>query len=180
MLCWIDIETTGLKPGKDMILEISCRITRMDGSGDIARWHSLTPVDLEYAKPLMGDWASETHSDNGLLDELEASDPDQSERVRESLEKFVREAADRWTLHPAGFSVHFDVVFLERYNPWVTNCLSHRQVDVTSLLMAVEAVSPLDAEEIRKAVGETDHRSETCLDIEQATYRRCLQLLARA
>ncbi|MCO6558512.1 MAG: hypothetical protein J6575_03630 [Bifidobacterium sp.] len=168
-LLWIDIETTGLDPEQDRILEVEMRVTDMDGTGEYGRFHAVVPCGerLDISK-----WALATHSANGLLEASTKIDGDET-HVASKFFAFVKETARHATLHPAGSSVHFDLAFLM---PWIGNLLDHgidhRWMDKSSVLMFLQAAKAPIPE-----TGDTDHRTRTCLDRDIAQYRKMLDVM---
>lgn len=149
-LIWCDLETTGLNPVKDKILEIAVIITDMKYE-EITRYHALvsnaTITDMH---------VKEMHTKTGLLDELAA------------VEKFptLKElTADLNALLPdtnaiyyfAGNSVDFDMGFLRKHTPDFTAHASHRKYDTTTLMMAKRIQNP-DIEFVMNTKG-TVHRA---------------------
>jgi oligoribonuclease len=167
-LLWLDIETTGLDPERDRILEAEMRITDMRGGQADDGVHVIIPVgerlDISHA-------ALEMHTGNRLLDEVLRSDRSRDNPIEE-LRAYVDEMSSYYTLHPAGSSVHFDMDFLSRLAPCLLDGCHHRRLDVSSLRMAFEAASVnLPAQE------PTNHRTSTCLDRDITQYRRMLHYL---
>jgi oligoribonuclease len=154
-LLWIDIETTGLDPQYDRVLEAEMRVTDMRGEEDDDRVHVIIPVgdrlDISHA-------ALEMHTANRLLDEVSRSDRSRDNPIEE-LRNYVDEMGSYYVLHPAGSSVHFDMNFLTRLAPGLFDRCDHRRLDVSSLRMAFEAAGvALPAQE------PTNHRTSMCLD----------------
>jgi oligoribonuclease len=167
-LLWMDIETTGLDPEKDTILEAEMRVTDMRGAEGDGGVHVIIPVgdrlDISHA-------ALEMHTANRLLDEALRGDRLQGNPV-EALREHVNTMASYYSLHPAGSSVHFDISFLSRLAYGLFDRCDHRRLDVSSMRMAFEAAGVALPEQ-----APTDHRTSTCLDRDIAQYRTMLDLL---
>jgi oligoribonuclease len=136
LLLWIDIETTGLDPYGDAMLEIAAMVTDRD---------------LKIVAPLrnhvlhhctdsleMSDYVWKMHSVSGLLDEVYRSDID-SVRWRRDVEDalclWLSGIAEPGTLTPAGNSVNFDVGFLRVHMPRLYGMLHYRQLNVSSIAL---------------------------------------------
>lgn len=133
-LLWCDLETTGLDPKTEVIMEIGFVVTDSE-LNEIDSWS--TPV---------WDWGSETvfnravpfvkdmHKKNGLLNECRASGVLYSTAktmAREFIEKHGF-ALDR-TDPLCGSSVHFDRAFLDAFDFGILDGMSYRNIDVSSL-----------------------------------------------
>lgn len=140
-LLWLDLETTGLRPRKDHVLEVSLAIASMDNPF-LARhafhsvvwypqecWHEIDP------------YARDVHTKSGLLEECASPLAPSVEAVEDSLLAYVVESQSR-DARPvlAGSSVHFDHAFLERHMPRVAERLSHRHYDVSALKLYCESM----------------------------------------
>lgn len=166
-LLWIDLETTGLNPYKDQILEVAGFITPSDGVKPWAHFalddNGKPPVDTWFhflceapAKDeLMNGFVKGLHTDSGLLEDLEKSNnridvanDTLSRRLCAILDSCVPEDAN---VMLAGNSVHFDAAFLKAWCPKLLKHpkMSHRILDVTSVLTTAEAVEPGISEYLR-------------------------------
>ncbi|CAD7061320.1 unnamed protein product [Tilletia caries] len=150
-LVWIDCEMTGLTD-QDRIIEIACIVT----DGD------LQPVDagIQYViqtpkevLDAMGDWCTEHH---GKSDPTVAKPHD---HVRAAVFAYV---LDRIPVKSqaclAGNSVHADKVFLDREMPELTEHLSYRIVDVSSIKATLNKASEHRAlSDIKGSIEELKH-----------------------
>lgn len=95
MLAWIDLETTGLDPAVDKVLEVACVVTD-DNFVEVARWSAVTNAARDVAYHELRAVVQAMHRDNGLWMEslastLQVSDPpDTSARVAEDGTLTVR------------------------------------------------------------------------------------------
>lgn len=95
MLLWMDVETTGLDPDHDRILEVELRCTDMRGVLCVGGFHRV--IGLKGRKASITDGNLEAwrmHCANGLLEE------------------YVDGLAQSFTLHPAGSNPQFDLDFI--------------------------------------------------------------------
>lgn len=133
MLLWIDLETTGLEPQDDQILEVAWQLTD----------DSLVPVDdmhTHVIEPTPHTWKIlplepvvwQMHEESGLLHDLEKSQHlmqlcDVEDLILRQIENVDEQ------IMVAGFSVHFDLGFIREHMPRLARKLSHRIYDVTTL-----------------------------------------------
>lgn len=171
-LVWIDIETTGLSPEEDYILEIGCIVTDMQ-LNELGRFHK---YDFDFT-------AGFSDHRNALQEIIDTCHPtvlamheksmlwtDLEEQINNSMSyginrdlgevmsQFLKDLQEKTgveRLYPAGSSVHFDISFLKNYYPEFTSLLSHRHLDVTSLKLA----SAVATGEYPTSNGDTEHRA---------------------
>lgn len=149
MLTWVDLETTGLDPIKDRILEIACIITD-DSFQETARFEVVTDEALvtDYCK--IDRVVLEMHSKNGLWSESLLS----LTTVRKTdvvLAELIAAKAPKSQL--AGSSVHFDREFLRKWLPVSFNQLHYRNLDVSSVTELVKRARPTLDESRPKSRG---------------------------
>lgn len=130
MLCWIDIETTGLDPLRDgaAVLEFGYALTTDDLDVVSRRaWLVESPV-----RPVMDMEADAMHRKSGLLAEWESS----TTYPWPWIAKLFTDDVHTWCPEPprmAGSSIHFDRMWLHVHAPAVLVPLHYRSVDVSSL-----------------------------------------------
>lgn len=139
---WIDLETTGLVPGRDAILEFAVILAADDREGDMSAVEEYSGV-LRFTRQaretvLPDQFVTDMHSRNGLWAECEASETTLSDVEDFFLETFGQNGSARG-LVLAGNSVHFDQAFVRHHMPRFAACLSHRVLDVSTLTAAVRA-----------------------------------------
>lgn len=102
MLLWVGVETTGLDPDHDRILEVGMRCTDMRGVRCVGGFHRV--IGLKGRKASITDGNLEAwrmHCANGLLED--ALDAGYTEAATaNALEEYVDSLAQSFTLHPAG------------------------------------------------------------------------------
>ena len=127
ILAWIDIETLGLNPERDAVLEMAWQLTDYDGkpltdldttlTADADDSEALGMVYTDYlaAHPIV----QEMHRKNGLINEVLFGSTMARIPLEAAIDKLVLEAKTVQRLYPghevriAGSSVHFDKRFLE-------------------------------------------------------------------
>lgn len=128
-LLFLDLETTGLEPTEDKILEVAAVVVDSD----------LNPLasfvrTVKHDEPLAFDkWAQRQHEESGLLKDcymtglpLRIVEYDLYMWLAEQFE--VQEK-----VHLAGNSIHFDRSFIKQYMPTFEARLHHRMFDVSTL-----------------------------------------------
>ncbi|KAG9094939.1 hypothetical protein FS749_011489 [Ceratobasidium sp. UAMH 11750] len=144
-LVWIDLETTGLDPTRNRIIEVAVLIT--DGNLDLVDEEGCRFAVKSNKNIIdeMNDWCKMQHKISGLLTEVNEAThtaPEVADAVLEYIKRWV--PLER-AAHLAGSSVHFDAMFLRAIGPdvaehggqliWngVVDHLHYRIVDVSSV-----------------------------------------------
>jgi oligoribonuclease len=128
----MDLEMTGLDPGRDVILEIATlvtddRLTIVAEGPDIVV--SATPDELARMESVV----RKMHSKSGLLAAVESSTVTIEEAGRETLE-FIRVHVPEPRAVPlCGNSIGTDRRFLARHLPDIENYLHYRSIDVSTV-----------------------------------------------
>lgn len=121
MLLWMDVETTGLDPDHDRILEVELRCTDMKGVLCVGGFHrviGLAGRNVSITDENFKAWRM--HCANGLLED--AFDAGYTEAATANgLEEYVDSLAQSFTLHPAGSNPQFDLDFIGRLAPTRTS-----------------------------------------------------------
>lgn len=177
-IAFIDVETTGLDPTEDHLLEVACIVTDLNGD----RVEGVEPFDrLVRINPQA--WARmfgraevvKMHTASGLINDL-FSEPGGHERhaVINDLRTYLHLHAQGAYL--GGFSCHFDRRVLEGLRHDVLEALSHRHVDVTSLAIVAEHLHGRNIKHVAP-LNRTKHRAyNDCLHAIEA-YRLGLGVL---
>lgn len=135
---FLDLETTGLDPYNDAILEIAA--LRVEGVGlePVDGFHAIVkPLDRPAGAPPIDQVVIDMHTRNGLWVECEAQGQGQ-DWYRIVAPAFVawleRQGPGPHTL--AGDSVHFDLGFLRAKSAAAAAMFSHRLLDVSAFRVA--------------------------------------------
>ena len=156
MFFFLDIETTGLDPRRDNLLEVACvavdrdlrvvdQVTYVTGA-----WYT-TPGQFDRD---CNDFVQDVHTKNGLKADVIASTLTMhvaSVRIAEFVKKFDQE---RNVL--AGSSIHFDRRFMRTQLTESEELFHHRMLDVSSVRIMVENAFP-DLPEYES--GDVAHRA---------------------
>jgi oligoribonuclease len=148
---WLDLETTGLDPDTEIVLEFGVILAADDRAGDMSIVNEfqsvITPYDYgpaadheglshRCAAGILADMhprVREMHTKNGLIAELEK--PELCCSIQEA-DAFLAELAGDGLPSLAGNSVHFDLGFILKHMPNFAKRLSHRVFDVSTLIRA--------------------------------------------
>lgn len=134
-IAWIDIETTGLNPLANEIIEIAVIITDSD-LNEIARMS--TPVKPNSNPLAWPKWPYEQHCKSGLMGELKSA-PHLNEAQQEVRNFIWRHCGGPdCSVTPAGLNVHFDINFLRKHMPEVTARLHYRHLDMGPFRWAIQ------------------------------------------
>lgn len=164
ILCWIDLETTGLSYAQDIPMEVGIILTDIRLK-EIARMSWLCNVrDWDFVP--QNEFVLDMHTKNGLLGELYQSEEATWNLYDQSITDWISDEAGSFAdyepvqLHPAGSSVHFDVRFCEKFFPTFSSMLHHRHYDVSSVKMFYQTLlgtydtGPVDP---HRALGDLDN-----------------------
>lgn len=155
-LLWIDVETDGLDPERDHLLEVGLLATGSD----------LEPLDGGVFSPIRFDGPVDAFI--GRMHGPTACWRNAGRRRRRTKEVagwcrayVARHLARSADMLVAGSSVSFDRRWLDRHMPGLLDGLGHRSLDVS----AVDEASRLWAPDVRGARPDrtTDHRVRHCL-----------------
>lgn len=140
-LLWIDLEMTGLIPGKDKILEVAAIATDWD-LNEVATMTAVVKVDDKIIKDRMiGEfWEKNQESRDGLIAQNETGE--ETSMVEKKLLDFLDEYFEKESIKDdhkgkgkiilAGNSIHQDRKFIDLEFPELSKRLHYRMLDVSA------------------------------------------------
>ena len=147
-LIWIDLEMTGLDPGRDRIIEVATVITdaalNIVAEGPVIAVHQ--PADILAG---MDEWNRTHHGQSGLIERVKRSDVDEAGAEQSTLE-FLEAYVPRGVSPICGNSICQDRRFLARYMPGLEGYFHYRNLDVSSLKELARRWAPEVADGVTK------------------------------
>jgi oligoribonuclease len=149
----MDLEMTGLDPGRHVIVEIATLLTD-DDLELVAEGPDLVVHATDAQLAGMDDVVVAMHTRSGLLPEIQASTTTLEEAGARTLAFLKEHIPEPRTVPLCGNSIGTDRRFLAAYLPDIENHLHYRSVDVSTLKELIKRWNPalLDAAP-RKAEG---------------------------
>jgi oligoribonuclease len=180
-IIWVDVETTGLDPDQDFILEIGVRVTDFSGAV-VAEDQQLIyhPQALHRLLNHSSDFVRDIHAQSGLANRYidlhkayqAGSFPTTSEvaGVEQSiLDLLVKELKLPLKTYPmAGSTVGFDRNFITSWMPYLAEFFNHRNLDVSAIGEACRILNPRIYS--LRPQGPAPHRPLKCLDDSIRTF----------
>ena len=167
----MDLEMTGLDPGKDVIVEIATLMTD-DELNVVAEGPDLVIHQDPAALANMDEFVVNMHTKSGLLTAIAASTVTLEEAGAQTLAFIKQHAPTAGVVPLCGNSIGTDRRFLAAYLPEIENWLHYRCVDVSSIKELVKRWYP-DLRESRSK-KESMHRSldDITASIEELRFYR--------
>lgn len=156
MLAWVDVETTGLDPEKDWLLEVGVMVTDHD-LAEIASMNYVIARPVQQAVDKMDDFVRDMHRASGLITELHNPQIYYLADAARPLETFIKTHFPNERPPMCGSSVHFDRKFLWSQMPDLEKCFGHRNIDVSTVKELVDRWYPMAAQ--RRPPGQKRHRA---------------------
>lgn len=136
-IIFLDIETEGLSPLTARCLEVAAIVADKNFE-ELYRYHCIHHI--VHPSPDTDDVVLEMHTKNGLWEECRNSPLSEKEGLK-ALAVFFKEHRGAWL---AGRAVRtFDAGFLEARKPGITKPLSHRTLDLRTLIRTNDFVPGL-------------------------------------
>lgn len=132
MLAWMDLEMTGLEPGRHVIVEIATLLTD-DNLELIAEGPDLIVHATEAELAEMDDFVTNMHTRSGLLDAIKTSTVSLEEAGAATLAFLKEHIPEARTVPLCGNSIGTDRRFLADHLPEIEDYLHYRSVDVSTL-----------------------------------------------
>lgn len=138
VIAWIDVESTGVDPSLDALLEVACLVTDMDlnllderGYHAVVRYSSR---EVSQLVELADKRVQEMHESTNLWSKLPYGKP--LEAIDSELLAYIRQfAPEKRTALVGGNSITLDRNFLEAYLPQTFDHLHYRSIDVSSVAL---------------------------------------------
>lgn len=133
MLIWLDLETTGLTPEDNEILEIGVIVTD-DNLIEHGRFHALVAPAVTRTLESMHPVVQKMHTNNKLWSEINQIPEDCTiDSAETQLLDFLEECGVKpGEAQLAGSTISFDRAFVAVHMPRLAKYLHYRNVDVTS------------------------------------------------
>jgi oligoribonuclease len=132
LIVWMDMEMTGLDPGKERIIEMATIIT--DGNlVEVATGPELVIHQTDEILAAMDDWNKKHHGGSGLVTRVKASTITDEAAEAETLAFINAHVGPKDRPVLAGNSIHQDRRFIRRYMPKLDARLHYRMVDVSTI-----------------------------------------------
>jgi oligoribonuclease len=132
MLAWMDLEMTGLEPGRHVIVEIATLITD-DALEVVAEGPDLVVATTAEQLTEMDEVVVKMHTKSGLLDAIKASTVTLEEAGAQTLAFIKEHAPAARTVPLCGNSIGTDRRFLAAYLPEIEEYLHYRSIDVSTV-----------------------------------------------
>jgi oligoribonuclease len=132
MLAWMDLEMTGLDPGRHVIVEIATLLTD-DDLNVIAEGPDLVVHATDEQLAEMDDFVRNMHERSGLLPLIQASTVSLSDAGAATLEFLKAHIPEPRSVPLCGNSIGTDRRFLAVHLPEIEEFLHYRSVDVSTV-----------------------------------------------
>jgi oligoribonuclease len=147
-LVWIDLEMTGLDPGRDRILEIATVVT--DKQLNVLAEGPVIAIHQDDATlAAMDEWNTRQHGGSGLVERVRQTRVDEAEAELATL-AFLLRHAEPGASPMCGNSICQDRRFLARWMPKLEVFFHYRNLDVSTIKELARRWAPEVANGFRK------------------------------
>ncbi len=168
-ILWFDLETTGLDPRKEDILEIGAAVANtlqlVDTFNTVV--HSKRVEEPSSLDPFIIDM----HSESGLLEESKKTNL-KLVNAEALLYDFIKKHFNEEKVILAGNSIHFDRGFIKAHLPSIESLLHYRMMDVSTLKIIFEGIYGIEFKK-KKVHRSMDDIQESIAEF--ATYLRFIK-----
>lgn len=146
MICWCDVETTGLEPENGSLLEVALLVTD-DDLRPLDDGLSMLVQPLHSTMQKMDDYVRDMHTKNGIITELEGITVLRRYEVAEHMIRYLAghtaQMDGKHSKPPmAGSSIHFDRAWLKVHMPELEAKFSYRSIDVSTFYECAKRWTP--------------------------------------
>lgn len=180
---WVDIETTGLDPYDDEILEAGFKVTDLDLNilhENVVRVWS-TGLESFWESEDVSAWAKHMHEHNGLIDDCRTDGmlkgvadtlfTESLQRILDGIGFAFKDENNQLAKPPmCGSSVHFDRGFLAVHFPTFAKMFSYRNADVSAVKEFMKRNNPELAAKLPEKTQEM-HRALPDIDDTITEYK---------
>lgn len=144
-IAWVDVETTGVDPERDLLLEVALIVTT-GNLHELAREslviaHTAAEIDAaldrEDRDPEVSAYVRQMHTDNGLLGECQGPWSVSAEEADERLAHLLGVQSEGERSPLGGCSLWIDRSMVRLHLPLTYELVSHRSVDASCLKLAL-------------------------------------------
>ena len=142
-LLWLDLETTGLEPQTETILEVATFTAPLEKPFELTPLYEAVIACPPSVKAGVNTIVRGMHTENGLWEACEKSNlrlRDVDSLDDRSLFMKLRALYHGEKFILAGSSIHFDHAFIEAHWPSVASLLSHRHYDVSAVKLFAQSL----------------------------------------
>lgn len=148
MLAWLDIESTGLDPMSDLLLEVALVITD-DSLDEIGFTNAVIRpfANRALTENQMDPAVWEMHSNNGLLRAINSGEAVSPSKAEDNLITMAKRVLGDEQPPLCGSTINFDRGWMREWMPSLHNLFHYRSIDVSSLKETARRYAPSVFEE---------------------------------
>lgn len=171
-IAWIDVETTGLDYDADLLLEVACIITDLQGNVRSDPFHKVVYYPQGIARNLREtsvEVVKDMHDKTGLWDRLPLGD--HLYAIEAELMMLLKmHAPEKGTIQMGGNSLELDKMFLRKNMRPVYDWMHYRTTDVTVIRQFMERAGY----QVNRAHNFDEHNALSDIKAAIADYRSML------